>query len=144
MDVAGRDDAVRYADAWQEPSILSRVIHRFDDVGLPCPERHAVAVGRQHVGQRRSPRARPDDGAVHGAPDSAAPALCSAGCGGGGVLRPNRGSSPRRNRRMFDRCVQNTNAATTTLTANTGDFTPAMIATASGSAAAPASDASDM
>jgi len=45
---------------------------------------------------------------------------------------------------MFDRCVQNTNAATTTLTGKSGERTPENTTIAMGKATAPASDASDM
>ena len=82
-----------------------------DDVGFERPERDVVPVAREHVGERRAPRARPD------APRSASsrdrprtrPRL------------PKRCSSPRRSRPMFARCVQKTNAAMTTLTMNSGE-----------------------
>src|SRR5687767_2456022 len=84
-------------------------VDRLHDVRLVRPQRDPAAVPRQQVGEGGSPRT----GAYHGGAHHP-----------GGVFLPNRGSSPRLRRAMFDRWVQKTNAATTALTTNSGERTP--------------------
>ena len=49
----------------EKAPVLVRVIDGFHDVGLTRPERDAMAVAREQIGERRSPRPGPDHGAAH-------------------------------------------------------------------------------
>ena len=69
-------------------------------------EPHLVTVAGENVREGRTPRPGSDDRATHQAALSFFTNLCS---------------SPRRNRPIFARCVQKTNAAMMTLAMKTGD-----------------------
>src|SRR6516164_7932520 len=105
----------------QESLVLVARVDRRSDVRLERPNRGVVAVGREEVGEGRSPRSGTDHRGAH-QPNLAAMKIAAAttsaiGTIGFGrlarspLLLPNRCSWPARRRWMFARWVQKTNTA---------------------------------
>ena len=123
-----RDHPIMQPRPSQEGRVLVLRVHRGDDLRLARPERDAVIVPREQIGERGPPRPSANNRASHQV---------------AGLARRKRFSSPRRSRPMLVRCVQNTNTVITAHAIAIGDVTPYFTATAIVSVTALVSEASD-